>query len=114
MNSADRIGTRQAADVSKRMTTFSAGATICLATMLDDEFGCICESDSRNYRDVMDVRVTMEAGLGEIPSGTLGHCYIALFLAIYHLGYVAPAKLLYSKGAISILCYIATCYIAIL
>ena len=43
-------------------------------------------------------------------SGTLGHCYtsIALFLAIYHLGYIAPAKLLYSKGAISILCYIAT------
>ena len=33
-------------------------------------------------------------------SGTLGHCYIALFLAIYHLGYIAPAKLLYSKGAI--------------
>ena len=32
------------------------------------------------------------------PSGTLGHCYIALFLAIYHLGYIAPAKLLYSKG----------------
>ena len=49
-------------------------------------------------------------------SGTLGHCYIAFFLAIYHLGYIAPAKLLYSKGAISILCYtsIATCYIAIL
>ena len=47
-------------------------------------------------------------------SGTLGHCYITLFLAIYHLGYIAPAKLLYSKGAISILCYIATCYLAIL
>ena len=49
-----------------------------------------------------------------LPSGTLGHCYIVLFLAIYHLGYIAPAKLLYSKGAISILCYIATWYIAIL
>ena len=48
------------------------------------------------------------------PSGNLGHCYIALFLAIYHLGYIPPAKLLYSKGAISILFYIATCYIAIL
>ena len=47
-------------------------------------------------------------------SGTLGHCYIALFLAVYHLGYIAPANPLYSKGAISILCYIATCYVAIL
>ena len=48
------------------------------------------------------------------PLAGLGHCYIALFLALYHLGYIAPAKLLYSKGAISILCYIAICYIAIL
>ena len=51
---------------------------------------------------------------GKRPSGTLGYCYIALFLAIYHLVYIAPAKLLYRKGAISILCFIATCYIAIL
>ena len=49
-----------------------------------------------------------EASLCLTASGTLGHCYIALFLDIYHLGYIAPAKLLYSKGAISILCYIAT------
>ena len=48
------------------------------------------------------------------PSGTLGHCYIALFFAVYHLGYIAPAKLPYSKGAISIFCYIATFYIAIM
>ena len=41
-------------------------------------------------------------------------CYVALFLAIYHLGYIAPAKLLYSKGAISIFSYIATCYTAVL
>ena len=31
-----------------------------------------------------------------LDSGTLGHCYIALFLAIYHLGYVAPANLLHT------------------
>ena len=49
-----------------------------------------------------------EVNLVTVPSGTLGHCYIALFLAIYHLGYIAPAKLLYSKGAIFIFCYIAT------
>ena len=44
---------------------------------------------------------------GGPTSGTfrLGHCCIALFLAICHLGYIAPAKLLYSKGAISIFCY---------
>ena len=32
-----------------------------------------------------------EVNLVTVPSGTLGHCYIALFLAIYHLGYIAPA-----------------------
>ena len=44
----------------------------------------------------------------------LGSLLYSTFLATYHLGYIAPAKLLYSKGAISILCYIATCYISIL
>ena len=46
--------------------------------------------------------------LPESTSGTLGHCYLALFLAIYHLGYIAPEKMLYSRSAISIFCYIAT------
>ena len=55
------------------------------------------------------------AAAGPRPAyGTLGHHFIALSLAIYSLGYIAPAKLLYSKGAITIFCYIATRYIAIL
>ena len=37
-----------------------------------------------------------------------------LYTTTLVLGYIAPAKLLYSKGAISIFGYIATCYIAIL
>ena len=52
-------------------------------------------------------RLGRRASQAHHVSGTLGHCYIALFLAIYQLGYIAPAKLLYSKGAISLFCYIA-------
>ena len=45
------------------------------------------------------------------PSGTLGHCYIALFLAIYHLGYIAhwQAKMIYSYLLYSTLCYAMQC-----
>ena len=39
---------------------------------------------------------------------------LRLYSTFFNLGYIAPAKLLYSTGAISIFCYIATCYIAIL
>ena len=69
---------------------------------------------ARAQRRVLVTSRATQAEHDVSTSGTLGHCYIALFLAIYHLGYIAPAKLLYSKSAISILCYIATCYIAIL